>query len=127
MSDPSAAMKLIQDLNTDVLPYMSSQLEVLKKLDFNDPKMAEAATKIIDFLYIKFGGADLWKTKDGINWEPVTLSGFKNPLNYGIRRTVTFVDNRGKEHLFIGTANPFTGIPGGGFEVLATPPLNIVK
>lgn len=126
-SDPTAAMKLLHELNADALPYMSSQLEVLKKLDLNDPTMAAAALKIIDYLYNTFGGADLWKTKNGINWEPVTLSGFKNPLNYGIRRTVTFLDDRGKAHLFIGTANPFTGLPGGGFEVLATPPLSMVK
>jgi hypothetical protein len=127
VSNPTAAIKLLHELDADVLPYLSSQLEVLKKLDLNDPTMAAAALKIVDYLYNKYGGADLWKTKNGINWEPVTLSGFRNPLNYGIRRTVPIVDDYGKEHLFIGTANPFTGVPGGGFEVLATPPLNMVK
>ena len=65
----------------------------------------------------------IYGTKDGINWEPVTLSGFKNPLNYGIRRTVSIPDKDGKDHLYIGTANPFTGMPKGGCEVLATPPI----
>lgn len=60
------------------------------------------------------GGADLWKTTDGINWVPVTLNGFNNPNNYGIRRLLSVCNT----FLFVGTANPFTGLPGGGCEVL---------
>ena len=48
------------------------------------------------------GGADLWRTRQGRVWEPVTTNGFDNFYNYGIR---TIVSN-GKK-LFIGTANPF--------------------
>lgn len=32
-----------------------------------------------------FFGGDLWKTRDGLHWEPVTLNGFGNPRNYGLR------------------------------------------
>jgi hypothetical protein len=60
------------------------------------------------------GGADLWKTNDGIHWAPVTLNGFDNPNNYGFRRLLSVCDTI----LFVGTANPFTGLPGGGCEVL---------
>ena len=84
------------------------------------------ASQVIDYIIEKFGGADLWKTKDGINWEPVTLSGFKNSRNYGIRRTVTITDEDGKDHLWIGTGNPFTGEPNGGCEVLTTAPLKSI-
>jgi len=48
------------------------------------------------------GGADLWRTREGKFWEPVTTNGFDNFYNYGIR---TIVSNGQK--LFIGTANPF--------------------
>jgi hypothetical protein len=53
------------------------------------------------------------------------LSGFKNSLNYGIRRTVSIPDADGKDHLYIGTANPFTGMENGGCEVLMTPPIKL--
>jgi hypothetical protein len=49
-----------------------------------------------------FAGADLWKTEDGIVWEPVTLNGFDNPNNYGFRALVS-------GSLYVGTANPFQG------------------
>jgi len=72
------------------------------------------------------GGFDLWRSRDGNVWSPVTLSGFDNPYNYGVR---TLVSSR--HGLFVGTANPFAPEvpahlargwtyvenPGGGAEV----------
>lgn len=58
-----------------------------------------------------FMGADLWKTEDGIVWEPVTLNGFDNPNNYGFRTMVN-------GSLYVGTANPFQGC-----EVWQAPPI----
>jgi hypothetical protein len=49
-----------------------------------------------------FAGADLWKTSDGITWEPVSLDGFGNPHNYGFRTMVS-------GSLYVGTANPYVG------------------
>ncbi|TGD76269.1 hypothetical protein E4634_00635 [Mangrovimicrobium sediminis] len=47
-------------------------------------------------------GFDLYRTFDGENWVPVTITGFNNPFNAGLR---TFAST---EHgLFLGTANPF--------------------
>lgn len=51
-----------------------------------------------------FAGADLWKSPDGIRWTPVSLNGFNNPNNYGIRTMVS-----ARRRLFVGTANPFEG------------------
>ena len=48
------------------------------------------------------GGFDLWRSQDGVHWEPVTLTGFDNPYNYGVRTMVST-----PQGLFIGTANPF--------------------
>lgn len=50
-------------------------------------------------------GADLYKTADGIHWEPVSIMGLGNTNNYGIR-TMESVGNA----LFVGTANPFDGL-----------------
>lgn len=55
-------------------------------------------------------GTDLWKTVDGIHWEPITLNGFHNPGNYGVRSMLA------TDSLFLGTANPF-----GGLDVLKAP------
>jgi len=50
-------------------------------------------------------GCDLWKTKNGIDWTPVSLNGLGNNYNYGIRKL--FLAQNG--WLYAGTANPFEG------------------
>jgi hypothetical protein len=35
------------------------------------------------------GGADLWRTRDGVQWEPVVLDGFGDRDNYGVRNMLT--------------------------------------
>lgn len=51
-----------------------------------------------------FAGADLWKTEDGVVWKPVTLNGFGDPNNYGVRNMVE------ANRLYVGLANPFEGL-----------------
>lgn len=53
-------------------------------------------------LLAKLGGAELWRTADGIHWEPVTRNGFGNKYNWGIRTLVSTPHG-----LFVGTANPY--------------------
>ena len=48
------------------------------------------------------GGFDIFRTKDGVNWVPVSRNGMGNPYNYGGRTLIS-----SPEGLFIGTANPF--------------------
>jgi nucleoside-diphosphate-sugar epimerase len=48
------------------------------------------------------GGFELWRTRDGVDWVPVTTTGFDNAYNYGARTLLP--TSRG---LFVGTANPF--------------------
>jgi hypothetical protein len=48
-------------------------------------------------------GGDLYRTSDGIHWEPVFMDGLGNPDNHGIRTLETTA-----EGLFVGTENPFT-------------------
>ncbi|MCI0534186.1 MAG: hypothetical protein L0Z50_03055 [Verrucomicrobiales bacterium] len=48
------------------------------------------------------GGFDLFRSRDGVHWSPVTTTGFGNPYNFGVRTMV------GTPHgLFVGAANPF--------------------
>lgn len=121
LSDPAAAMELIQNLQASSNSIPPEQLETLQDLDLMNIEEAEIANQIVDYLLENFGGGDLWKTKDGIAWTPVTLGGFGNWHNYGFRRVVP-VNYNGEETLFIGTSNPFTGVEGGGCEVWANLP-----
>ena len=77
----------------------------------NPVLIPETTWQEIDDILYRFGGADVWKSRDGILWEPVTLNGFGNPENYGIRTMLKF------RSFFIGTANPF-----GGLEMLQAHP-----
>lgn len=72
-----------------------------------------ALEQLFDLFEELFGGADLWKTRDGTYWEPVTVSGFGNPYNTGIRRMISAANG-----LYVSTANGMTGDPRGGCEVL---------
>jgi hypothetical protein len=48
-------------------------------------------------------GGDLYRTPDGIHWEPVFLDGLGNPDNHGIRTIESTPMG-----LFVGTENPFS-------------------
>jgi len=50
-------------------------------------------------------GFDLWKTRNGVDWTPVSLNGLGNNYNYGVRKL--FLSENG--NLYLGTANPFQG------------------
>ena len=108
---------------TDVLSLIPIPTTINEKFDLGNPEQVAALMKLIQLIDDKFGGADLWKTKDGITWEPVTMSGFGNSRNYGIRRVVPVTIDKVEEILYVGTANPSTGDPQGGCEVLATKPI----
>jgi len=49
-------------------------------------------------------GADVFVTDDGVNFSPLTLDGFNDPFNYGVRTLKAT-----SEGLMAGTANPFYG------------------
>ncbi len=48
------------------------------------------------------GGAEVWRSADGVHWEPVTRNGFGNHYNWGVRNMVSTPHG-----LFAATANPF--------------------
>ena len=57
-------------------------------------------------------GFDIWATKDGQSWSPVTTNGLGSKFNWGARQMT--VDG---EHLWLGTANPWNLNPQGGWEL----------
>jgi hypothetical protein len=54
-------------------------------------------------------GFDLYRSDNGVNWTPISVDGFANQYNYGVRSIVSVPD----VGLAVGTANPFTAAPGG--------------
>jgi hypothetical protein len=77
------------------LPYATSPQMFAWLRDYID---ARGAWNIV----AEQGGFDLWRTRDGFHWLPVTLRGFGNPWNYGARTMCST-----PQGLFVGTANPF--------------------
>ena len=73
--------------------------------------------EVLELMKKLFGGGDLWKSCDGVHWVPVTLNGFGNHPNYGIREVIPVQKDGEDMALAVGTANPFTGRPNGGCEV----------
>jgi hypothetical protein len=66
-------------------------------------KMARACRYLsLDEMAAGRAGCELWRSRDGVSWEPVTQDGFGNPYNFGIRRLASTPCG-----LFVGTANPF--------------------
>lgn len=68
--------------------------------------LLQALARLLMKLGRWFFGFDLWKTRDGIHWLPVSLNGLGNPHNYGVR--MLYLAENG--NLFLGTANPFDGL-----------------
>lgn len=56
----------------------------------------------VDEAHEREGGCDLWSTADGDNWMPVTIGGFGNPYNCGIRSFASTPYG-----LAVGSVNPF--------------------
>jgi len=90
---------LLEELGVDE-DYIESFERLLAAFQ-SEPIDWEEVWQVLTFY---FTGADLWKTEDGIRWQPVTLNGFNNPDNYGLRNMLHV------NPLFIGTANPFAGL-----------------
>ena len=58
---------------------------------------------MLDTYLASRGGAELWESKDGKYWHPITVNGFDNKYNFGIRNIV----QTGQSEVIIATANPF--------------------
>ena len=63
----------------------------------NIPPLLVSATQLT-------AGADIWRTSTGTFWTPVTVTGFGDAENYGMRNLKAFSTG-----LWVGTSNPFEG------------------
>lgn len=63
-----------------------------------------SAIKLLNYLRTAKRGFDLYVTEDGVNFETVTIDGFGDPYNHGLRVFATT-----DQGLCLGTANPFYG------------------
>jgi SAM-dependent methyltransferase len=73
----------------------------------NPEQLPEEARRVhtpesVEALIDRRGGFDLWRTRDGARWYPVTRNGFGNHFNLGGRTMVSTPHG-----LFVGTANLF--------------------
>lgn len=69
------------------------------------PALASIAP-YLDLKYERWGsapGGDLYRSTDGVRWEPVFVDGLGNPDNHGIRTLEST-----PEGMYIGTENPFS-------------------
>ncbi|HMP77416.1 MAG TPA: hypothetical protein PKE12_14060 [Kiritimatiellia bacterium] len=70
-------------------------------------KWPDAAKSLFDkdrtkMIVDRVGGFDLWRTRNGATWLPVTQNGFGNTYNWGVRTMAS-----SPYGLFVGIANPF--------------------
>ncbi len=110
----SAALSQLEDMGVDenYIESLEDSIELLQSIASNPNA---SSLELLKEVFLRcFGGADLWKTVDGILWVPVTLNGFGNSFNYGIR--VMQATDGPNGYLYVGTANPFNGT-----EVLYAP------
>lgn len=63
-----------------------------------------SAIKLLNYLRTVKRGFDLYVTEDGVNFETITIDGFGDPYNHGLRVFATT-----DQGLCLGTANPFFG------------------
>ena len=82
--------------------FIDPYVQLLAALDVGDPSLI-AWQEVRQILYEGFAGGDLWKTEDGEYWEPLTVNGFRNPNNYGVRNLVAV------NPLFVEMSNPYQG------------------
>ena len=116
---PPPIQQLRQGLDEmDISRYTPRQRSaVLSTKSAIDSRDVSATSSSISQMLDLFGGADLWKSLNGVHWFPVTINGFDNHLNFGFRRIVS-VHEQDLRGLVVGTANAFTGHPRGGSEIL---------
>ncbi len=63
-----------------------------------------SAIMLLNYLRTAKRGFDLYVTEDGVNFETITIDGFGDPYNHGLRVFATT-----DQGLCLGTANPFYG------------------
>ena len=63
-----------------------------------------SAIRLLNYMRKAKRGFDLYVTEDGVNFQTITIDGFGDPYNHGLRTFATT-----DQGLCLGTANPFYG------------------
>jgi ubiquinone/menaquinone biosynthesis C-methylase UbiE len=78
-------------------------IRFLKRDNWSNSFLKMYTPQKIERIIREFGGFSLWRTRDGNHWVPVTLNGFGNCFNNGVRNMLSTPYG-----LFVGTVNPFS-------------------
>lgn len=99
-----ALLKRFEELEKKYELPENVRKQIEKLLNGQTLEDIQSAIKCLGYMKDATRGFDLYVTGDGVNFDTVTVDGFGDPYNHGLR---TFAaTNRG---LCIGTANPFNG------------------
>lgn len=82
----------------DAVTNLPETTETIKSLI----KTVKGLLECLDYMSDATRGFDLYVTEDGINFETITIDGFGDPYNHGLRSFAPMDDC-----LIVGTANPF--------------------
>lgn len=104
-----ALMKALQEVDADGAGNINTLAKTIKYTSsfvFQNVSVRNIASaiKLLNYLRTAKRGFDLYVTEDGVNFETVTIDGFGDPYNHGLRVFATT-----DQGLCLGTANPFYG------------------
>ncbi len=102
-------MSVLKEVKSDEsgsLLTLAATIKSSYKFVFENITVANLASaiKLLTYMSKAERGFDLYVTEDGVNFETVTIDGFGDPYNYGLR--IFAVTDQG---LCVGTANAFYG------------------
>lgn len=99
-----ALLKRFEELEKKYELPENVRKQIEKLLNSQTLEDIKSVIKCLEYMKDATRGFDLYVTDDGVSFDAVTIDGFGDPYNHGLR---TFAaTNRG---LCIGTANPFNG------------------
>ena len=108
-NDLNGADDVLDDMGVypDYVDDLESNLEAMQKLAASMKELIQLIKKIVvtaQYMSVAERGCDVYVTEDGVNFETITIDGFGDPFNHGLR-VYAETDNG----LAFGTANPFYG------------------
>ena len=108
-NDLNGADDVLDDMGVypDYVDDLESNLEAMQKLAASMKELIQLVKKIVvtaQYMSVAERGCDVYVTEDGVNFETITIDGFGDPFNHGLR-VYAETDNG----LAFGTANPFYG------------------
>lgn len=98
--------------NSENCEIAQTAVDCINKLNEPFAYIAENKTHIENYMTIsnvcanhETPGGEVWCTENGVDWEPITVDGFGDKYNHGIRTMAVGSDGS----FYLGTANPYYG------------------